>query len=121
MGIVLDAVLEIVGKSTVLSTVSGLMLLFTPLTVAVFVGLFIGWAWRPRWAASIASGYGEIPRLPFSSPDKTDISVLGLGLPTFNSLKVQLPNCITTLIYDQSAFSPTLELPPRYHLVQGFY
>lgn len=117
MGLILDGLVQMLGKSTVLSTVSGLMLLFTPLTAAVFVGLLIGWAWRPRWAASIAIGSGENPRLsnpqlPSSSPDATDISVLGLGLPSLNSLKAQLPNCITTLIYDQSAFNPTHELPP---------
>ncbi|CAA7391262.1 unnamed protein product [Spirodela intermedia] len=116
MGLILDGLVEILQKPTAVSTVSGLMFLFTPLTLAVFVGLLIGWAWRPRWAASLASGNEENsrgvgPQLPSSSPEATDISVLGLGLPSFNALKVQLPSCITTLIYDQSTYKAMDEHP----------
>jgi len=27
-----------------------------PLWIAVFVGLVVGWAWRPRWAAGLVDG-----------------------------------------------------------------
>lgn len=119
MGLILDGLVEILQKPTAVSAVSGLMFLFTPLTLAVFVGLLIGWAWRPRWAASLAGGNeensrGVNPHLPSSSPEAADISVLGLGLPSFNALKVQLPSCITTLICDQSTYKPMDEHPARY-------
>ncbi|CAA6655877.1 unnamed protein product [Spirodela intermedia] len=75
MGLILDGLVEILQKPTAVSTVSGLMFLFTP----------------SRWR----DGH-------FSA---------GVGAPSFNALKVQLPSCITTLIYDQSTYKAMDEHP----------
>ncbi|XP_078448395.1 uncharacterized protein LOC144716979 [Wolffia australiana] len=100
----------------ILSAVPGLVLLFGPLAAAVLVGLLIGWAWRPKWAASVAAAYGESlqaanPLSSLSPLNSPDVSLLGLGLPRLNSFKAQLPSCITTFIGDQTVFKPSDELP----------
>ncbi|XXG76217.1 hypothetical protein AAC387_Pa08g0619 [Persea americana] len=44
------AVIEILKRSTVGDAFMELVFFFIPLWVAVLIGLFIGWAWKPKWA-----------------------------------------------------------------------
>ncbi|OAY74607.1 uncharacterized protein LOC109707289 isoform X1 [Ananas comosus] len=55
MGLILDALIEIMSKPSLGSVFMELAPLMAPLGIAVLVGVFLGWAWRPRWAAEIAS------------------------------------------------------------------
>lgn len=44
------AVIEILKRSTVGDAFMEVVFFFIPLWVAVLIGLFIGWAWKPKWA-----------------------------------------------------------------------
>ncbi|KAK8944764.1 hypothetical protein KSP39_PZI008497 [Platanthera zijinensis] len=53
MALILDALSEILRKPAIGDIVSELTLFAAPLWVAVFVGVVVGWAWKPRWAAGL--------------------------------------------------------------------
>ncbi|KAG1354070.1 stAR-related lipid transfer protein 7, mitochondrial-like [Cocos nucifera] len=94
MALILDALIEILRKPTVGDVVTELALFATPLWIAVLVGLFVGWAWRPRWAAGIV-GRGEAilggRRVPPSETSRVD------------SLKAQPPRSISCSVSDESS------------------
>ncbi|KAJ0968633.1 hypothetical protein J5N97_025550 [Dioscorea zingiberensis] len=60
-----------------------LALLSGPLSVAVLVGLLLGWAWKPKWAVDLVGVYQPT------------------GLPTLDSLKPRLPSFIASFIPDK--------------------
>ncbi|ONK71728.1 uncharacterized protein A4U43_C04F11750 [Asparagus officinalis] len=53
MALIMDALIEILKKPTIGDIVSELAMFAAPLWIAVFVGLVVGWSWRPRWAADL--------------------------------------------------------------------
>lgn len=123
MALILDALAEILRKPTVVGVVSELMLFCAPLWLAVFVGLLLGWAWRPGWAAHLVGGderqmEDNESQLSSSPSEATEGSGLGLGFPSFHSLKAQLPSCVTSLIADESAEKVKDLLPIRYSYQQ---
>lgn len=71
-----------------------LALLSGPISVAVLVGLLLGWAWKPKWAVDLVGGLQQ-----------------PTGLPRLDSVKPHLPSFIASLIPDK--VEPT-EFPPRY-------
>ncbi|XP_020092474.1 uncharacterized protein LOC109712985 [Ananas comosus] len=75
MALVLDAIVEILRKPSVWSVVSELLLFVSPIWIAVLVGLLVGWAWKPKWAAGLVGGEHEgsgsprtLPRFDFWRP-----------------------------------------------------
>ncbi|XP_008778542.2 uncharacterized protein LOC103698325 [Phoenix dactylifera] len=92
MALILDALIEILRKPTVGDVVTELALFAAPLWIAVLVGLFVGWAWRPRWAAGLLGG---------------EKAILG-GRPVtsrVDSLKAQLPGSVTCSVSGKSSGS----------------
>ncbi|KAG0460676.1 hypothetical protein HPP92_020973, partial [Vanilla planifolia] len=53
MALTLNALIEILGRPTFGGVVSELIVFAAPLWVALVVGLLVGWAWKPRWAADL--------------------------------------------------------------------
>lgn len=105
MALILDAFVEILRKPSIGDILAELALFSAPLWIAVFVGVMVGWAWRPGWAAGFVGGgeekvgsNGSGSQVPAPEP-----SEMSLCLPSFNSLKGQLPTCITSFISDQSS------------------
>uniref|UniRef100_A0A1D1XR32 StAR-related lipid transfer protein 7, mitochondrial n=1 Tax=Anthurium amnicola TaxID=1678845 RepID=A0A1D1XR32_9ARAE len=108
MALNLDALVETLRKPTMVGVVSDLVLFSGTLCVAVFVGLLVGWAWRPRWAAVLVGGDEEKPdgngsRLRPSSSGASGGAGSVMGLPIFGSLKAQLPSGSTSLIPYESS------------------
>jgi hypothetical protein len=50
MAVVLNCLIEILKKPAIGEIFSELTIFFAPLWIALAVGLFVGWAWRPSWA-----------------------------------------------------------------------
>jgi hypothetical protein len=50
MAVILNCLIEILKKPAIGEIFSELAIFFTPLWIALAVGLFVGWAWRPNWA-----------------------------------------------------------------------
>ncbi|KAK3155898.1 hypothetical protein QOZ80_2AG0100050 [Eleusine coracana subsp. coracana] len=70
MGYVLSAVARVLEQQTAWGVVWEMVLLAGPLWAAALIGLLLGWAWRPRWAAGlVATADGRHPALvpPFAS------------------------------------------------------
>nr|XP_010934199.1 uncharacterized protein LOC105054408 [Elaeis guineensis] len=94
MALILDALIEILRKPTVGNVVAELALFAAPLWIAVLVGLFVGWAWRPRWAAGLVGGQNVTlggRRVHLSETLSVD------------SFKAQLPSSISSSISDKSS------------------
>ncbi|XP_062224243.1 uncharacterized protein LOC133922778 [Phragmites australis] len=73
MGYVLSAVARVLEQPTPWGAAWEMALLAGPLWAAVLIGLLLGWAWRPRWAAGlVATADGRHPALaqpPFATLD----------------------------------------------------
>ncbi|XP_072995260.1 uncharacterized protein [Typha latifolia] len=93
MALILDAIVEILQKPTIGAVVSELVLFASPLWVAVFVGLLVGWTWKPKWAAGLVGGEEE----------GSGGLKLGWSLPSLDFWRSQLPNCVSNLISEQSS------------------
>ncbi|KAK2998628.1 hypothetical protein RJ639_023587 [Escallonia herrerae] len=96
----ISAILEILQRPTIGDVLTELMMLMTPLWIAVFVGVLVGWAWRPKWANLIDSSKskGSSDSSPISSFSGLVQPLFSTGLgsiPGLNSLKMQLPSCIS--------------------------
>ena len=94
MALILDALIEILRKPTIGDVVTELALFAAPLWIAVLVGLFVGWAWRPRWAAGLVGGQNVTlggRRVHLSETSSVD------------SFKAQLPSSISSSISDKSS------------------
>ncbi|CAA6666663.1 unnamed protein product [Spirodela intermedia] len=56
MGLVFGSLVEALRQPTIGGVVAELVLFSVPVWLALFVGLLVGWAWRPRWAADLVCG-----------------------------------------------------------------
>ncbi|KAG9455234.1 hypothetical protein H6P81_008138 [Aristolochia fimbriata] len=113
MALVLDALLEILRRPTVGAVFMELLLFLGPLWIAVLVGLVVGWAWKPKWA-NLGREKADATSKSWSSSwssllapaDGYGLSSLRLGsISTLNSLKVQLPSCITGITEERETCS----------------
>lgn len=103
MALILDALIEILRKPTIGDIVSELTLFATPLWVAVFVGLVVGWAWKPRWAAGLVGGgkgYSDDDHQVKPAASSHNCGLL-LALPSWASLRDQIRSCLACLMPDQ--------------------
>lgn len=100
MALILNALIEILRKPTIGDIVSELTLFAAPLWVAVFVGLVVGWAWKPRWAGGLVGEEKESSDGEHQVSQKVRIhsSGLQLALPISDSLRAWLPSYPTNLI-----------------------
>lgn len=58
MAWVLSSIMEILNRPNTWRIVSDLLLFVSPLWLAVFIGLLVGWAWKPDWAVGILDRNG---------------------------------------------------------------
>ncbi|XP_022722159.1 uncharacterized protein LOC111279443 [Durio zibethinus] len=101
MGLV-SVFMEILRKPTLGDVLSELMMFIAPLWVAVIVGVFVGWAWKPKWA-----NLGRD-----STPASSEYASAGLGsISSLNLIKFQLPSCISS-ITDDGTQKDSFSLPP---------
>lgn len=92
---------EILRRPTFADVFAELMMFMAPLWIAVFVGVLVGWTWKPNWAnlgrdtLDFKVSNDSSPASSASSSEKLNQSSLGFGsIPGLNSLKSQLPICI---------------------------
>ena len=79
MGLI-SLILEVLKKPSLLDVFFELMLLTVPLWIAVFVGVFLGWAWRPKWAVFNEEGESKL------SNESSCSSANAKGLNSIHSL-----------------------------------
>ncbi|KAI0488171.1 hypothetical protein KFK09_027998 [Dendrobium nobile] len=104
MALILNALMEIMRMPTIGGVLLELAFLATPLWVAVFVGLVVGWAWRPRWAAGlVGGGKGSSDDEMNVNESKDAFYGLHLAVPRLDWLRAQLPRYVTYLIPEQGS------------------
>ncbi|THU73105.1 hypothetical protein C4D60_Mb04t19290 [Musa balbisiana] len=89
MGLVVDALTEVLRKPTMGGVVAELAILAAPLWIAALVGLLLGWAWRPRWATGIAAGGEKAADSVAACSPPSD----GLGRPSLDQPMASLLSC----------------------------
>ncbi|KAL5208794.1 hypothetical protein ABZP36_033229 [Zizania latifolia] len=67
MGYVLSAVARVLEQPTAWGAACEMALLAGPLWAAALLGLLLGWAWRPRWAAELVATADSHPAPPFAT------------------------------------------------------
>ena len=82
----IGALLNILQGPSLWNALPDLMVFIAPLWIAVLFGVLVGWVWRPTWANSAINNL-TIPSNNYPSIDFVS------SIPTFNSLKSQLPSC----------------------------
>ncbi|KDP25225.1 hypothetical protein JCGZ_20381 [Jatropha curcas] len=89
--------LDILNRPTIGDIVAELVMFMAPLWIAVIIGVLVGWAWKPKWA-----NLGR--ELLDSSVNKDSANTVpspaSSSIPTLNSLKFQLPSCISWIADD---------------------
>ena len=85
-----SVLLEILQRPTIVDVLSELLMFIAPLWIAVLVGVFVGWAWKPRWANVLSKD--TFPTSPTTTTLSTCFAFV--PIPSLNSLKFQFPNCI---------------------------
>jgi hypothetical protein len=81
MGYVLSAVARVLEQPTVWGAAWEMAVLAGPLWAAALVGLLLGWAWRPRWAAGLVSASGGRHHSPESAPPFASVEFWKSQLP----------------------------------------
>ncbi|KAM7280210.1 hypothetical protein ACFE04_007344 [Oxalis oulophora] len=86
-------IMEVLNKPTIWGVLSELMMLMTPLWIAVTTGVLVGWAWKPNWANNL-----RLDKIDSSSGNTSVVvskeSCLG-SIASLNFFKFQLPWCST--------------------------
>ncbi|KAL6986527.1 hypothetical protein U1Q18_019886 [Sarracenia purpurea var. burkii] len=94
------ALFEVLQRPTLWDVLAELMMFMAPLWIAVFVGVMIGWAWKPKWANLGEDLFDGSPSKVSSSASSSPSSSPGLipsflFIPNFKLLKLQLPSFIS--------------------------
>ncbi|KAL2454183.1 Polyketide cyclase/dehydrase and lipid transport superfamily protein [Abeliophyllum distichum] len=108
----ISAFLEIFQRPTISDMMIELMVFMAPIWIAIFVGVLVGWAWKPKWANL------NVDVLDCTAKKQESSSSAGLGMvfsqfpsiPSKNSLKPQVPSCISW-IFDFGFEKDTSSLP----------
>lgn len=73
MSVLADLLAEVFREPTLAGVARDLATLAAPLWLAAIVGLLIGWAWRPRWAAAVVdvAATAQHQPVPVAAPQAT--------------------------------------------------
>lgn len=92
--IVISLLLEVLKSPSIWDMLLELMLLTVPLWIAVFVGVVVGWAWRPNWAIF---GGGVAQKQSSSSSSSSDDKGFNSN-NSFISLKSLVPRFLSQTV-----------------------
>ena len=59
---------EILQRPTIVDVLNEFMMLIVPLWVVVFVGVLVGWAWKPKWTNVCPKILFQLHQLPQHNP-----------------------------------------------------
>ncbi|XP_043694294.1 uncharacterized protein LOC122645002 [Telopea speciosissima] len=105
----ISALCDILQRPTIGDVFMELVMFLGPLSIAFLVGLVIGWSWKPKWATlgrnkldcSVLKPSSLLPSPSFLPGLMSPTSFGFVSIPkSFNSLKPQLPSCISWISDD---------------------
>ncbi|PON61130.1 START domain containing protein [Trema orientale] len=118
---VVSVFLEIFRRPTIVEVMGELVLFMTPLWIAVFAGVLVGWAWRPKWANLVGRDMSDCSVSKQESPSSSSSpmsSACFASIPSLNSLKFQLPSCVSWGS-DDGIQEKALSVPPAVNSDSG--
>lgn len=111
---VVSVLLEIFRRPTIVEVLGELVFFIVPLWIAVFVGVLVGWAWKPKWANLVGRDIADYSVSKQETSSSSSSSSLLTSSMCFGSLlglnKFQLPSCIPW-ISDYGVQEKVLSLP----------
>lgn len=108
-----SAFLEIFRRPTIVEVLGELMMFITPLWIAVIVGVFVGWTWKPKWASLVGRDLLDCPiskQKESSSSSQTSSTCFG-PIPSLSSLRFLLPSYLPWAADDRNQ-KEALSMPP---------
>ncbi|KAL7160592.1 hypothetical protein ABFS83_01G106600 [Erythranthe nasuta] len=99
----IGALVEILEKPSVVDVMIELMVFMAPIWIAVFIGVLVGWAWKPNWANSSNKSVSLFPQFASS-------------VSNLSSFKVQFPACIPWVSDQHDSPLPPVSSAPHYSL-----
>ncbi|XP_021816568.1 uncharacterized protein LOC110758907 [Prunus avium] len=108
-----SAFLEIFQRPTIVEVLGELMMFITPLWIAVIVGVFVGWAWKPKWASLVGRDLLDCPiskQKECCSSSRTSSTCFG-PIPSLSSLRFLLPSYPPWAADDRNQ-KEALSMPP---------
>ncbi|KAG0498831.1 hypothetical protein HPP92_003522 [Vanilla planifolia] len=96
MGLIMNSLTAVLRKPTIGGIISELFVFAVPLWVAVFVGLVVAWAWKPRWVAGLIAGGRRscVYEHQLNPTEGSNGYELPLAPPSLDSSSARLPNGI---------------------------
>ncbi|KAG8483225.1 hypothetical protein CXB51_022225 [Gossypium anomalum] len=80
--------MEFLKKPTITETFVDILLCAVPIWLAVMIGLFIGWAWRPRWTSLVFLGLRSKFRFVWTAPPGFGARRLWLAFTALSAFSV---------------------------------
>lgn len=93
------AFLEILHRPTVREIVLGIVQILGPVWLAFFLGIMMGWAWKPRWARP---WHCKLDISAPSSPSSPDV-------PSLDSCKASTPDSASSAMDKERTSSPAID------------
>lgn len=84
----MDSMRELVSKQAVMETLVDILLCTVPIWLAVMIGLFIGWSWRPRWTGLVFLGLRSKFRFIWTAPPGFGARRLWLAFTALSAFSV---------------------------------
>ncbi|CAK7357464.1 unnamed protein product [Dovyalis caffra] len=108
-----SVLLEILKRPTIGEVLSEILIFVIPLWIAVAVGVVVGWAWKPKWASNLSREMLLDSKV--SKEDKKgefSATTISSMIPSLNSLKFQLPSCVSWAADDGGIQKDSFSVPP---------
>ena len=116
-----SVLLEILQRPTIGDVLAELMMFMAPLWIAVVVGVLVGWSWKPKWAilGREMLDSSSVSNNSSPAPPTASASSISASIPSLNSLKLQLPSCISWISDDgidkgSAQMAPTVDSDCRF-------
>lgn len=117
----MDSMLEVVSGQAVLETLVDILLCTVPIWLAVMIGLFIGWSWRPRWTGLVFLGLRSKFRFIWTNPPGfgarrlwwafTALSAFSVGHRLWFSSRERNRRKDSSAVSDEQALSEQVSVP----------
>ncbi|CAK9167463.1 unnamed protein product [Ilex paraguariensis] len=89
-----SAFFQILQQPTIGDVLLELMLFMAPLWIAIFVGVLVGWSWKPKWA-NLNRVFFEDSTASHRWSSGRPLLTACASIPRLNSVKLQLPRWIS--------------------------
>ncbi|KAL3506049.1 hypothetical protein ACH5RR_031431 [Cinchona calisaya] len=88
MDVWIEIMEELMNKQSVMETFVDILLCVVPIWLAIMIGLFIGWSWKPSWTGLVFFGLRSKLRFAWTAPPGFGARRLWLAFTAFSAFSV---------------------------------